>query len=551
MPGTPQVANGVGVAIIGDQVRFDSLNPVDVLVQTPAIKIVPSPQNIPYRLSTTIKLTWIVCTNKVYSTNVAGDCYYAPTPDNTGVVTTPMVVNWSVNGGVWTAPNAKWSYAPRNWATLGQGRFLFPLMTITSLNGDNFVTSIEVKPTANQTGAIIVNTLSTTTSIGDLNPAIRVGSATYGTQEQATIQVGSVPVNYDYFLRDSIRTTIDVPINVWACPANHAQQPANFWEVSNTIKNKNVTRGNINQFVAGMAGCRVITVPCPECYQITDRTKIPLAIRTISLPASDLLLANLQANQQASIKLYAVQSANIKALDRNTGDTYQNRIFSVGRPTTVRVVAAGRLPVIQPPAIVDLNNLGDAANNAAGDAALADNADNAAIDQAPAAAGDAAAAAPAAADAGAGAAPAANAGSGGAADQAAPSAAPSGLAAGAGFDLTASPLAGTAGVGTNAGTTLRLRIPLTQTRGKVLPLRAYISPKAAGSLKFVLMRKTASGKLVVGKVKTATVVKGNARAAWILAKSKPSGAYTVYASYRPAKGSRAKGVTVSQAVRVR
>lgn len=543
-PGTLQVANGVGVEMLTNQVRLESLNPVDVRVQTPEVSIVPSPQNLPYRPSSSVKLTWLVCLKQTYGQNAQGDCYFSPTPDNTGMVTTPRVVDWVSNGGVWSAPDYDWSFAPRNWATVGQGRYLFPWINVTVLNGDRFVNSTEIKPAANSTGALIVNTLSVTTSIGALKPAIRVGSTTYSTGEQATIQVGTVPVNYDYFLRDSIRTQLEVPTNVWACPANHAMQPGNFWEVKNTIKNTAVTRGNLDQFITGMNGCRAITIPCPECFLINDRTTIPLAIKTISVPANDLLLANLLPNQESTIKLYAVQNANIQATDRVTGDVYNQRIFSVGRPTTTTIVAANRLPVVQPPAIVDLNNLGDAANNAQGDAALAD---AAAIDQAVALAVDEVVA-PAAGDA-------ANAGNAAAADasagqaaSAAPAATPSGLAAVAGLDLTTSPLTGDQGVAANGGTTLRLRVPVTQARGKVIPLKAFVSPRAKGTVKFVLVRTTGSGKVVVGKSKTASLVKGKAKARWVLSKGKPAGAYTVYASFTPRTGSPAKGVTASKAV---
>ena len=111
-------------------------------------------------------------------------------------------------------------------------------------------------------------------------------------------------------------------------------------------------------------------------------------------------------------------------------------------------------------------------------------------------------------------------------------------------------MTGVDGVASNAGATLRLRIPVNQKRGRVQRLRASVSPVGRGTVRFVLVRLTPAGAYVVGKSQRATLHDGRARTRWTLARSKPAGAYVVVGTYTPRRAGR-PGVSVTKAITVR
>lgn len=89
-----------------------------------------------------------------------------------------------------------------------------------------------------------------------------------------------------------------------------------------------------------------------------------------------------------------------------------------------------------------------------------------------------------------------------------------------------------------------------QEKDRAIPLIADVTPKRRGTVTFTLTRVTPKGKWIIGKVKVAKVnAKGQARSRWILEGTKPSGPYTVVASFRPAT-SGVPGLTVTQAITV-
>lgn len=254
------------------------------------------------------------------------------------------------------------------------------------------------------------------------------------------------------------------------------------------------------------------------------------------------------------MKLYPLQMSVLSSTDENTGDQMEVRNLILGTPKTVRLKAVFNvvLPVVPN---LNLGNLVGALQNGAANAPAAGNQQQ---DAAAAPAADAAAA-PAAGNQQQGAAAgqqgaAEGQAAGGQQQAATPAAAPTGLASAAGINLTSAPLAGTDGVGANGASRLRIQVPVVQVRGKQIALRAYLAPRTSGKVKFALIRTTSKGIAVLGKTKTATLSRGKAATKWILAKSKPAGTYTVYASFTPSKGAAAKGVkgvTVGKAITVR
>ena len=124
------------------------------------------------------------------------------------------------------------------------------------------------------------------------------------------------------------------------------------------------------------------------------------------------------------------------------------------------------------------------------------------------------------------------------------------LAVAAKVNVNVAPIVNTEGSGANGAQSLTLTVPDVQKKNTKIPLKASVSPKAAGKVTFTLARQTPKGAWVVGKVKTATVGgKGKASSKWVLETKKPAGAYTVVASFVPAKKGAA-GVTVTKAITV-
>ena len=125
------------------------------------------------------------------------------------------------------------------------------------------------------------------------------------------------------------------------------------------------------------------------------------------------------------------------------------------------------------------------------------------------------------------------------------------LARAAGVDTSISPIVNTSGNGTRDSQTLRLTIPAVQKKKKSIPLAAVLTPGQPGSVTFTLTRLTPSGAWVVGKVKTGRLnAQGKVKTQWILDPKKPSGAYTVVATFTP-KAAGVPGLTVTQPVTVR
>lgn len=125
------------------------------------------------------------------------------------------------------------------------------------------------------------------------------------------------------------------------------------------------------------------------------------------------------------------------------------------------------------------------------------------------------------------------------------------LAAAARVNLEVAPIVNTEGEGANGAQSLSLSIPGVQTKNRKIPLSATVAPATAGTVTFTLTRVTPKGKWIVGKVKAATVnAKGKASAKWVLETKKPSGAYTVVASFVPKEKGKA-GVTVTKAITVK
>lgn len=123
------------------------------------------------------------------------------------------------------------------------------------------------------------------------------------------------------------------------------------------------------------------------------------------------------------------------------------------------------------------------------------------------------------------------------------------LAAAAGVDVQRSPVAGTTGLGTVSGLTMRLTTPTIQPRAARHRLDARITPRQKGRVRFVLTRTGPRGAVAIGKVKTAAVRRGRAATSWVLEARKPVGSYVVIATFTPRRAG-APGITVTQAIRV-
>ncbi|MCH9678632.1 MAG: hypothetical protein K0U51_02240 [Actinomycetia bacterium] len=115
------------------------------------------------------------------------------------------------------------------------------------------------------------------------------------------------------------------------------------------------------------------------------------------------------------------------------------------------------------------------------------------------------------------------------------------------------PVVSTTGVGSVDGTTLTVRSPSVQKKGKrKKSYRAIVNPRYKGRVAFVLTRSTPKGAMIVAKSKVKnTNKKGKAKIRWKFAKRKPTGEYTLYVSFIPKKRYGKPGLTVSKTMRLR
>ena len=115
------------------------------------------------------------------------------------------------------------------------------------------------------------------------------------------------------------------------------------------------------------------------------------------------------------------------------------------------------------------------------------------------------------------------------------------------------PVVSTTGVGSVDGTTLTVRSPSVQKKGKrKKSYRAIVNPRYKGRVAFVLTRTTPKGAMIVAKSKVKnTNKKGKAKIRWKFAKRKPTGEYTLYVSFIPKKRYGKPGLTVSKTMRLR
>ena len=115
------------------------------------------------------------------------------------------------------------------------------------------------------------------------------------------------------------------------------------------------------------------------------------------------------------------------------------------------------------------------------------------------------------------------------------------------------PVVSTNGVGSADGTTLTVRSPSVQKKGKrKKTYRAIVDPRYKGRVAFVLTRTTPKGDMIVAKSKVkSTNKKGVAKIRWKFAKRKPTGEYTLYVSFIPKKKYGKPGLTVSKTMRLR
>jgi len=115
------------------------------------------------------------------------------------------------------------------------------------------------------------------------------------------------------------------------------------------------------------------------------------------------------------------------------------------------------------------------------------------------------------------------------------------------------PVVSTTGVGSVEGTTLTVRSPSVQKKGKrKKSYRAIVDPRYKGRVAFVLTRTTPKGAMIVAKSKVKnTNKKGKAKIRWKFAKRKPTGEYTLYVSFIPKKRYGKPGLTVSKTMRLR
>jgi hypothetical protein len=115
------------------------------------------------------------------------------------------------------------------------------------------------------------------------------------------------------------------------------------------------------------------------------------------------------------------------------------------------------------------------------------------------------------------------------------------------------PVVSTTGVGSVEGTTLTVRSPSVQKKGKrKKSYRAIVDPRYKGRVAFVLTRTTPKGEMIVAKSKVKnTNKKGRAKIRWKFAKRKPTGQYTLYVSFIPNKKYGKPGLTVSKTMSLR
>jgi len=115
------------------------------------------------------------------------------------------------------------------------------------------------------------------------------------------------------------------------------------------------------------------------------------------------------------------------------------------------------------------------------------------------------------------------------------------------------PVVSTTGVGSVDGTTLTVRSPSVQKKGKrKKSYRAIVDPRYKGRVAFVLTRTTPKGEMIVAKSKVKnTNKKGRAKIRWKFAKRKPTGQYTLYVSFIPNKKYGKPGLTVSKTMSLR
>jgi len=115
------------------------------------------------------------------------------------------------------------------------------------------------------------------------------------------------------------------------------------------------------------------------------------------------------------------------------------------------------------------------------------------------------------------------------------------------------PVVSTTGVGSVEGTTLTVRSPSVQKKGKrKKSYRAIVDPRYKGRVAFVLTRTTPKGEMIVAKSKVKnTNKKGRAKIRWKFAKRKPTGQYTLYVSFIPNKEYGKPGLTVSKTMSLR
>jgi len=115
------------------------------------------------------------------------------------------------------------------------------------------------------------------------------------------------------------------------------------------------------------------------------------------------------------------------------------------------------------------------------------------------------------------------------------------------------PVVSTTGVGSVEGTTLTVRSPSVQKKGKrKKSYRAIVDPRYKGRVAFVLTRTTPKGEMIVAKSKVKNAnEKGRAKIRWKFAKRKPTGQYTLYVSFIPNKKYGKPGLTVSKTMSLR
>lgn len=499
--GVPQVLIDGSPSVGQESVVLSSMGPLSVPLNLPRVTIPADPAGTTYRPSGTIGLRWRACRYpSMRANNVDVDCFWIASDANAdGSAAQMSVVQWQQVGGTWQgAPGTAVTLNPRNLPMSGAGLFLAPYVRVYSVasGGGLPIPGMDAEFGPGIGATLVPIRGPTPTSALPASPVVGLTTSALSAEGTVDLTVLQALANFMPAQGVEVSTRRVSLLAVLGCLPG--LDVASYGENGLVTGNAALSGGTPGPPQGAEPLCTGVTVNVPGAEADLFA---PSLLVTRAVPVRDLLPVPLGPGQAVDLDLYPYQQA---ILFQGTPQDYSAiwHATRVGLPRRVTVTAAGEVPA------------------AGAGQPIAD----------------------------AGAPPAELAG-------VPVDASPAGQLAAigatvAGIDVGRSPIVGTSGSGSRDGRSLAVRVPRVQKRGHGIRLKAYLSPSAKGTVRFVLTRVLPSGRAVVGKVKSASVRRGKALSGWILRRSKPAGSYTVFATFVP-RSPNVAGMTVWLPIRVR